>query len=230
MTTVNHQNNILAKIERCYALAKSSNPNEAAIAVRQAKALMDKHNISESDLLMLDVVREFGHFGTKSLPALWVMNLVNAVAEAFECKPLFIRGSNQSKSGFQMIGVGAAPSIAMYSFDVLMRQLKQARKHYLAHELKDVTRSKTKLADLFCYGWTTEVRQKCKAISPDHKIKEKIDAYVNTKLNVKNGRARKLRLTSGGNSALEKGRLAAKDISLHSPMNGQQTAAIGFSA
>ncbi|WP_252473542.1 DUF2786 domain-containing protein, partial [Microbulbifer okhotskensis] len=33
---------ILRKIKRCLALAKSSNPNEAATALRQAQTLMQK--------------------------------------------------------------------------------------------------------------------------------------------------------------------------------------------
>lgn len=41
---------ILAKIKKCLALASSSNPNEAATALRQARALMEKHGVTSESI------------------------------------------------------------------------------------------------------------------------------------------------------------------------------------
>lgn len=39
---------IIDKISKCLALSKSANEHEAAIALRQAQALMQKYKISEN--------------------------------------------------------------------------------------------------------------------------------------------------------------------------------------
>ena len=52
-------NSILRKVKACLARSESSNPNEAAIALRQAHALMQKHSINvdsvEEMLNMVDM-------------------------------------------------------------------------------------------------------------------------------------------------------------------------------
>lgn len=52
-------NSILRKVKACLARSESSNPNEAAIALRQAHALMQKHSINvdsvEEMLNMVDI-------------------------------------------------------------------------------------------------------------------------------------------------------------------------------
>ena len=46
---------ILCKIKKCLALSASSNPHEAAAALRQAHALMNKHGVSAHEVTMADI-------------------------------------------------------------------------------------------------------------------------------------------------------------------------------
>lgn len=46
---------IIDKISKCLALSKSANEHEAAIALRQAQALMQKYKISEKQILISDI-------------------------------------------------------------------------------------------------------------------------------------------------------------------------------
>ena len=41
---------LLSKIEKCLRLSKSSEPHEAAAALRQAQKMMELHGISEAEL------------------------------------------------------------------------------------------------------------------------------------------------------------------------------------
>jgi len=45
----------LRKILACLRLAKSSNPNEAASALRQARAMMEKYGLTEDDALASEI-------------------------------------------------------------------------------------------------------------------------------------------------------------------------------
>lgn len=45
----------LSKIKKCLALSSSDNPHEAAAAMRQAKALMDKHGVSANHITMSEI-------------------------------------------------------------------------------------------------------------------------------------------------------------------------------
>ena len=51
---------ILGKIKKCLALSGSSNPNEAATALRQAHALMAKHGVSTHEITMADKLKAMG--------------------------------------------------------------------------------------------------------------------------------------------------------------------------
>ena len=85
--------NIIDKVRKLFAMAKdASSPNEAAIAARQARALMDKHQLSELDLTVTEA-SQFGHedFGeTKTVPD-WVSVLGLAVGRLNDCRSIIIR-------------------------------------------------------------------------------------------------------------------------------------------
>ena len=85
---------ILAKIKKCLALAGSDNPNEAATALRQAHALMEKHGLGVHDVAMSDMGQAESPSQTMSrdAPADWEARLANQVAKAFGCKTLIKKG------------------------------------------------------------------------------------------------------------------------------------------
>ena len=44
------KDNIISKIQKCFALAESPNENEAAVAADMAQRLLDKYNLTMVDL------------------------------------------------------------------------------------------------------------------------------------------------------------------------------------
>jgi len=46
---------IIDKICKCLRLSESGNPNEAALALRQATSMMKKHGISDTQVLSAEV-------------------------------------------------------------------------------------------------------------------------------------------------------------------------------
>jgi len=53
---INADEKVLERIRNLLAMAKSNSPEEAAIAARRARALMDKYQVTELDLTSLDAV------------------------------------------------------------------------------------------------------------------------------------------------------------------------------
>lgn len=176
---------ILAKIQKCFNLAKSNNAGEAAAATRQAQKLMLKHNLTASDLSLLTVSEAEGKGITKAkVPPEWVVYLRGTVANAFGVE--IIHSHQQVKRGVyhstvSFIGVGEKPQAAQYVYDVLFRQVTADRKHYLQSlhpRLK--ARSKRNQCDLFCLAWVEAVRGKVEAIALTEHDREVIKRYKAT--------------------------------------------------
>ena len=90
------KDDILRKIEKCLALAKSSEPAEAAAALRQAQALMREHGYRNWKLRQSALVSarlrppHARRAGTKpTLPALWPMlSAASSSLRAAESSPV----------------------------------------------------------------------------------------------------------------------------------------------
>lgn len=170
----------IAKIRKCLALAKSANEHEAAAALRQAKALMDKYQVDENDHSLLGIV-EFGAIsGATVRPPRWECMLARVVANYFDCDIFYKEGVQTSK--WQYMGIDPSPEIAVYSFDVLIRQLRAARKDYIATQLKRVRNKTNKIAraDAFCEGWVITASVAMGKINPNTEIIARIKHYQAT--------------------------------------------------
>lgn len=143
---------ILEKIRKCMALSASSNENEAAAALRQARALMEKHGISDDEMLAAEAGEAAARAGAQARPAIWETALAARVAAVFGCEILFLSGFNAAHWVF--VGTGANYDVARYCFEVLLRQVKKARAEHVKTALKRCkATTKTRRADLFCEGW-----------------------------------------------------------------------------
>lgn len=154
----------LEKIKKCLALAKSSNPNEAATALRQAQALMKKYGVTDETLELSDVESCTVSAGDGKKPPNYIAMLITLVKQAFAVDAVY--KSHQDffdstyKSNVDFIGFNEAPEIASYAYDVLLRQLKKGRSDYLKtlnSRLKRTT--KIKRGDLYAEGWIVAVRK-----------------------------------------------------------------------
>ena len=84
---------IMAKIRKCLALSKSDNEHEAAAALRQAKALMEKHKLEMSDIEQSKTQVYIDENGKpSSRPPLWLNSLHSVVAAAFGCSAFSLGG------------------------------------------------------------------------------------------------------------------------------------------
>lgn len=127
-----------SKNQKCLALAKSANENEAAIALRQAQSLMREFQIDPD---LLDIVEASCESKATKIPQAWEASLVMTIARAMQCKPIFSSGSRTwgIKASWTFIGVDPAPEVASYTFDVLYRQVIRSRKSFIENSLKRVT-------------------------------------------------------------------------------------------
>lgn len=163
----------LDKIKKLLRLAGSSNPHEAAAAMRQARAMMEKHGIGEGDVALSEVSEHSAGSGAKMNPAQWEASLAHTVAKAYSCQMLFLSFAGQWRF------IGEMAEVASYTMTVLVRQVRQARRDYITTELKRCKpANKTKRADMFCEGWVWAVRQQVNQFAGNAQPSEATEAYM----------------------------------------------------
>ena len=186
---------ILDKICKCFRLAESANPNEAASALRQAVRLMQKYDINEEQVQSYEsVFSQMNEAAVKSSscskPAYWVIALSNLVAESFDCR-VYISRQSQAKPEFIFIGADKRPEVASYLYTILYRNLGRARVHFM----KDITIDKTvepgveavkekrRRANIFAQAWLFRVSSKIEMFKNNqkNKVSQPVDDYVNDK-------------------------------------------------
>ena len=150
----------LQKIKKCLALASSPNAHEAAAALRQAQKLMQQFGLNELDIGLADVAECVQE--ARNVPLVqWESRLANMVSIAFGCTVITRVGSKylpglklRRYRSWVFIGIGAAPEIASYAFDVLSRQCAKDRRAYIGRQSKNC-KPKTKIArgDAYAEGW-----------------------------------------------------------------------------
>lgn len=172
----------MKKIQKCLALAASSEPHEAAAALRQAQKLMTQFGIDHPELLAAGVSEDWAKSAATKIPARYEVNLASIVADAFSCELLFGRKLNATATGFvgaySFIGVAPSPEVAAYTYTVLNRQLKKARAVYIKIALKRHRKNKTAAADMFCLGWVQAVRNLIDVAVPTPEQTLAIDSYM----------------------------------------------------
>ena len=157
----------LDKIKKCLALAASPLPHEAAAAMRQAQKLMALFNLNEVDVSLADV-SEVSRQAQNTPLVLWETALAAMVGAAFGCdyftgQRLHLSGSLQTlrRRFYTFVGVGPAPEVAGYAFEVLARQCARDRRRHMAAQPR-ACKQKTKVArgDMYAEGWVDGVRAK----------------------------------------------------------------------
>lgn len=154
----------LDKIRKCLALAGSSNPHAAATAMRQAQKLMAEFDITDDDVQLTDVGEDSVRASYTTLTR-WESNLALLIAEAFGCEQftrlerwIGPRGRKISERHYCFVGVGAAPQIATYAFEVLSRQCAADRLRHIASLHKNcLPATRTARGDAFARGWVRGV-------------------------------------------------------------------------
>jgi Protein of unknown function (DUF2786) len=153
---------IIAKINKCLALAKSANPNEAATAMRQAQKLMQLHSVDEGDILgskVESVQAIFIDAYKKKIP-LYIAHLTNLICAAFGIDAVYEgkRHKGSIRLAVRYFGPKGRPEIAAYTHEVIWRQLKRAWKEYSA--TNPFVYNEVGARTGFWVGWLSEVRSK----------------------------------------------------------------------
>ena len=224
---------VLRKIKRCMELSKSSNENEAAIALKQMKSLMEKNGVTTNDIMAADITEHLFYLNVQKKPAQWVLNLHIAVANALDCECIVWSGGGE-KIRLMFLGIGSTTEIAGYAFEVLFRKLKSDRTEFIDTQLYRYKRAnKTKLADAYCEGWVANVCRKVANLNPNIEIKDKIQAYKESKLHNYNpdkrfcGKTRFDRDEDKVRVAINKGYHSSKDVNLFVATGHQEKVLIG---
>ena len=225
---------VIEKIKKCLALSKSANQHEAAAALRQAMAFMEKYKIDADDPELLGIA-EASILGSGSQkPTVFEAVLANAIAQMMGCKVILSGDIKITKdlsfkkvAAWKFIGFDPAPEIASYAFDVLFRQLKKARSVFISENLKrvQIKANKVKRADLFCEGWVLEATKQVSNLNPNKEKIDQIQSYVQQKHKVRNSeptdRNKKTNTSADRyQNDLHAGRTAGKNAKLNNAMNG----------
>lgn len=217
---------LIRKIQKCLRLAASSNPHEAAAAMRQAQSMMAAANVSIEALLAADASAAEARATCGTSPAEWECELANTVAEAFGVELLFGHGpvarvrayTYRRKAGrWVFIGTGAAPDVASYSMTVLLRLIGKARSQYRAKLSKRKATSKTRACDLFCRGWVWQVGKHLEEFAKPVRNERAIAAYLAVNHPDRfeaEGRKSGGRLTARQLDDVANGAIAAEDVRL----------------
>lgn len=207
----------LAKIKKCLALSKSVNEHEAAIALKQAQRLMQEYSLNELDIQLAEIYERRVSAALK-LPQ-WHWDLIHVCGRAFGCE----RWHQQTYSGGKIVfcGINGRPEMAAYAYEVLLRQLKQARRQYMKSALTKVriTKNKTYRADKFCEGWVSSVRDLVKAFARTEEELQLIEQYkTRTYGRFRTAKTRDIKGVGGGEQDFMSGILNSKDVRLDVPV------------
>ncbi|MDT3722973.1 DUF2786 domain-containing protein [Pseudomonas oryzihabitans] len=174
---------ILERVAKCFALAKDAGAaaNEAETALRQARKLMQQHNLLDIDVQAVLASEALVATGTRKAPADWLHKLALACAQAFDCDPIACRERHMGWA-FKFIGIGVGPEMARYAYSALHQQLIAARKDYVRSLTRCKLATKRRRGQLFADSWVDAVSIKVQefAQAKPEETQQVIDAYVRT--------------------------------------------------
>ncbi|HFD4013454.1 TPA: DUF2786 domain-containing protein [Vibrio parahaemolyticus] len=184
---------ILERIKKCLALAESSNPNEAAQAVKVAQKLMEKHQIKHFDVMISCQKSDIKLANTLQKH---VDLLVRFISSAFGCDVIFhsvyrevevwsdIYQCYQYRPRYHQcvsfIGTEHAAKISVYVFEHLHRLMNDARKNFM-RSLHGNSKKKTKTekSDAFALGWVMAVGKQLPDMDVSKDVATDKQAYIN---------------------------------------------------
>jgi hypothetical protein len=181
---------IKVRIKKLFALSKSSNANEAALALEMAQKLMAEHGVKRNEIGEFEIAKEDIDGNSGVHPPQYEIYLAAEIAKAFGCRiaygvgrhiPKMFYGHNYDdpKYGHIFVGLEHRVKIASFIADVLLRKLKKARNEYMKSLNRVRLRSnKTKRADDFCFGWAVMVVSKLHEFTNTSDEQTAIDSFV----------------------------------------------------
>jgi len=178
---------IKIKLKKLIALSKSSNANEAALALEMAQKLMMEYGIKRNEVGEFEIIEENFKGNSGERPPKHEVHLTSSIGKAFGCKTAYgwTKG-HESESGYiwgyyghTFVGLEHRVQIACFIAEVLLRKMRKARNEYMKHLTKVRSRTnKIKRADEFCLGWVCTVIDKLNKFTNTPEEQKAIDIYV----------------------------------------------------
>ena len=222
---------ILRRIKKCLALSKSSNEHESAAALRQAKAMMEKHGISlhDAELPSIEVLDTSAGKHSRARYTTPEKHLINVICSFFGCSVVF------SDSYPVIAGEAPGPEICSYAIHVLVRQIQVNRKDSLKEFESQHFKLKSSAIKAFnrSYGmaWVAAVSEKVRefASQTTEQVRDAQDQAIRAHFNMgAGGEFREINNPKIKDSPLEayafgKGWNDGKQANIQSGMSGQQS-------
>lgn len=166
------------RIAKCRALAQSENANEAESALRQAKALMQKFQLTETDVAVSFVNESDARISTQKTPP-YIESLSRVVANVFGCEAL-ISGRGTKANTIRFIGRDrdAKAELAGYTFEVLIRHVKRDRKATIETLTRCGRATKIRRGDLFCLAWVQKIKAHVRLFAGNDDNHDAIQVYI----------------------------------------------------
>lgn len=214
-------NRTLEKIAKCFALAESSNPYEAEAALRQARKLMEKHQLTEQDVASHEIRQYELRIGDADRePPIWCIQLAEVCASAMHSLLVIRHGA----SGQYLIFVGLQDHAdwAAYAWQVLHRQLKLARREYTASLKRCRMATRRRRGDLFARAWIQAVRELITDFSGlDESTQKRLEQWRDEKYeSLQPIEPVERKINSRDRNAIRAGLSAGRRARLHRPVTG----------
>ena len=116
------------KIKKLLALGESPNEHEAALALKRAQQLLDKHNLTKTDIEQT-VIKEIRITMGKHCGEDWVSALMKSICNEFCCFPL-IDGGGGTENKYILAGEKDDLEIAEYTIHYLYRVVMKMARDY----------------------------------------------------------------------------------------------------
>lgn len=214
---------ILDKIKKCLALSQSSEPHEAAAALRQAQKLMEIHGVSQLQLKLADIGEaRVQSRASATKPKDWETGLLALVGKAFGCKMMW--DSGYPYGHFIYIGLKQQVTLAEYTFMVMQRKLMRGRAEFVAGLPTFNRATKTVEADGYCKGWVSAVSKTVHAFALTKETEAMIDEVKDRR---SAGKEQEVQERQAGTHGLRAGFEAGTAESIHRPMAEQKRTMIG---
>ncbi|HEY4145209.1 DUF7168 domain-containing protein [Pinirhizobacter sp.] len=218
------RDNILRKIKACLRLAASSNPNEAAAALRQAQAMMRAHGVTHAEAMDVDDAA----VGTRcrgTTPPNSLCQLAYLAARGFGCRMIidFERAGRSLRTIFRFYGTDGASEISAFAYTVLRRQLDADRTKHTARVRKRGNREAR--GEQFALAWVAAVERLFpEAQVPEPKRLAIDDMFKQRHPNTSVGPGRDLSMKGkAGDRDREAGFIAGTKAKLHRGVKGAST-------
>lgn len=190
---------VIDKIKKLFALGKSSNENEAALAIERARTIMLKYNIEQSDLIgeVEDVIEvDFALASKFNLPAI---SLAIAIGKGFMVNPILMKtstGYHKAEKKIKFIGTISDIAAGTYVYSYILNLVDQKSNEYYEQirysKAKWTPSEAKKVRADYAYGFIQAIKVKLEAMEAERNIANPYEAEVsNALVVVKNANVQK---------------------------------------